>query len=196
MAFRRKQNHHHLELTGLIDIVFILLVFFLVAFSVSVIGETSDSTTYSEIDLPKIDTDLVSIEDDVLENLMIQIVPDTVNYLSTRKVFVLWPSFDRTKRISRIQAFMNAQRDSLFAVFPVNFLALPDQEFTKGPACKLIAGSIKQYIELEKFHYRNTHPKVEVRAEKSTEFKILNFIMEQCGSYNDAIPQIIIRTGL
>lgn len=196
MAFSRKQNPRQLELTSLIDIIFLLLIFFLVSFAVSFVGEASQSNANSEMDLPKIDAKLPTVEHDFLENLMIQIVPDTTNQGVTRKVFVLWPAFQDTTKVSRGQALMAAQRDSLFEVFPASFLNLPDQEFMKTEAGILITSSIESYVQKAGYYNRNTHPIIEVRAEQHTEFRILNLILEQCSFYKDTIPQIIIRTGL
>ncbi len=196
MAFPRKQNPRQLELTSLIDIVFLLLVFFLVSFAVSLVGETSQSNAHSEMALPKTDTKLPAVEHDFLENLMIQIVPDTTNRGVTRKVFVLWPAFQDTTKVSRSQALMAAHRDSLFEVFPANFLTLPNKEFTGTVAGRFITNSIESYVQMAKLYRRNAHPIIEVRAEQNTEFRILNLIMEQCALYEETIPQIIIRTGL
>jgi len=196
MAFSRKKNPRQLELTSLIDIVFLLLIFFLVSFAVSLVGEASQSNAHSEMDLPQTDAKLPTVEHDFLENLMIQIVPDTTSQGVVRKVFVLWPAFQDTTKVSRMQALMAAQRDSLFEVFPANFLTLPAEEFEGTDAGILIKSSIESYVQRAGLYNRNAYPIIEVRAEQHTEFRILNLIMEQCSFYKDAIPQIIIRTGL
>lgn len=196
MAFQRKENERSLELISLIDIVFLLLLFFLVSFAFTLAGEVSDTKTYSEIELPKTDTQLPVIKSDVLENLMIQIMPDTSRFGVSRRVYVLWPSFEDTTKVSRMQAFHRARQDSTFAVFLPDFLRLPNDEFFSSPPCTLISNSIARYIEMEKFYHGNVRPTVEVRAERTTEFKIVNFIMSVCSSQQQAIPQIIIRTVL
>jgi len=194
MAFKRDIPPERNELTSLIDIVFLLLIFFLISFSFSLTADVNESKVYSEIELPKTNTDLPVMRDDRLENLMLQIVPDTTGGVNTRKVLVLWPAYEDTASISRGQALLTALEDSTFASFPEFFLFLPDAEFARLPASQLIAQSIAQYVEDEKFYHGNTRPIVEVRAEKNTEFRIISFIMDQCSAYKDAIPQIIIRT--
>lgn len=196
MAFQRKENERSLELVSLIDIVFLLLLFFLVSFAFTLAGEVSDTKVYSEIKLPLTDTKLPVIKNDILENLMIQIAPDTSQSGISRRVFVLWPSFVDTTKVSRVQAFHHAVQDSTFEVFPPGFLRLTDAEFQSSPPCTLITNSIARYIEKEKFYHGNTHPMVEVRAELNTEFKIINFIMNTCSAQQQAIPQIIMRTTL
>jgi len=194
MAFKRTPPPERSELTSLIDIVFLLLIFFLISFSFSLTADVTESKVYSEIELPKTNTDLPVIRDERLENLMLQIVPDTTGGVNTRRVYVLWPSYSDTLMITRGQAFQNALEDSTFATFPEFFLFLPEQEFENLPASQLISQSIAKYVEDEKFYRGNTRPIVEVRAEKDTEFRILSFIMDRCSAYKDAIPQIIIRT--
>lgn len=196
MAFKRTSPAERTELTSLIDIVFLLLIFFLISFSFSLTADVTESKVYSEIELPKTDTDLPVIRNDLLENLMLQIVPDTTGGVNTRKVFVLWPSYSDTVRITRGQALLQALHDSTFAAFPEFFLFLPEDEFENLPASRLISQSIAEYVEDEEFYRGNTRPVVEVRAEKDTEFRIISFIMDQCSAYEDAIPQIVIRTVL
>ncbi len=196
MAFQRKENERTLELFSLIDIVFLLLLFFLVSFAFRLAGEVSDAKVFSEINLPVTDTKLPVIKNDVLENLMIQITPDTSQLGISRRVYVLWPSFEDTTKILRLQAFYRAAQDSTFAVFPPDFLRLPDDRFYASAPCTLITNSIGRYIEKEKFYHSNTHPTVEVRAELNTEFKLINLIMNICSAQRQAIPQVIIRTTL
>ncbi|RMF62243.1 MAG: hypothetical protein D6743_12355 [Calditrichaeota bacterium] len=194
MAFKRTDNVRSLELTSLIDVVFLLLIFFLVSFAFSLAGDASESKLYSEIELPESNTTLPVIKNDLLDNLMIQVVPDTTNRGNARRVVVLWPSLDDTLRISRMQALNTALHDSTFAAYPAGFVFLSDAAFAELPASKLISESIRKYVALERSKRNRKHPIVEVRAERQTEFKILSFIMDQCSSLKEAIPQIIIRT--
>lgn len=194
MAFKRDAPPERNELTSLIDIVFLLLIFFLISFSFSLTADVTESKVYSEIELPKTNTDLPVIRDDRLKNLMLQIVPDTTGGVDTRKIFVLWPSYSDTTSVTRGQAFRKALEDSTFATLPEFFLFLRDAEFGNLPASRLISQSIAKYVEDEKFYRGNTRPIVEVRAEKNTEFRIISYIMDQCSAYKDAVPQIIIRT--
>jgi hypothetical protein len=196
MAFHRTNGHRGMELTTLIDMVFLLLIFFLVSFAFSVAGDVSESRVYTELDLPKNTTELPAIPEDRLESLMIQIVPDTSQRFPSRRVYMLWPSFDDTLKITRTQAFAAALRDSTFATFPAGFLDLLPAEFQQTLPCTLITHSIDRFLEMEKFYNRNIHPIIEIRAERNTEFKIISFILNQCSAYQDAIPQVIIRTGL
>jgi len=196
MAFNRTNNHRGMELTSLIDLVFLLLIFFLVSFVFSIAGDVSGSKVYSEMDLPESRMALPSIKEERLENLMIQIVPDTSQRFLSRRVYLLWPSFDDTLKITRTQAFVTALKDSTFATFPAGYVNFSHEDFQRTPPCRLIAHSIGRYIEKEKFYNRNTRPIIEIRAEQNTEFKIISFIMDQCGAYQDAIQQMIIRTVL
>lgn len=196
MAFKRQSVYRGFELTSLIDIVFLLLIFFLVSFAFSLAGDVSESSTYSELELPKTNTALPVISQDLLENLMIQIMPDTTRQLISKVAYVLWPSFDDTTKISRGEALRKAMKDSTFAGYPNNFLGLSDQEFQELPVNRLISESIARFVKLKRFYYGDSRPIIEVRAKQNTEFRILSFIMDECSSPQDAIPQIIVRTAL
>ncbi|MFQ5650489.1 MAG: ExbD/TolR family protein [bacterium] len=196
MPFERRESARSLELTSLIDVVFLLLIFFLVSFAFSISGDVSESKVYSDMELPKTDSQLPVIRNDALENLLIQVMPDTSDGEILRKAYVLWPSFRDTLKTTRGQAFKHALEDSTFAKFPSDFLALPTEAFVTLPACTLLTNSIRRYVAKDRLYRRNGHPIIEVRADQNTEFRILNFVMEQCSMYQDAIPQIIIRTML
>ncbi len=196
MAFKRTEEKEGLELTSLIDIVFLLLIFFLVSFAFSLAGDVSESKVYSEIQLPKTNTDLPPVENEVLNNLMIQLNSDSTATGIQRTAYVLWPSYNGAVKLTRGSALQNTMKDSTFASFPINFVPMQKNEFTSVAACTLITGSIARYVELEKDFRRNKRPIVEIRAEKNTEFKIVNFIMETCSAYGDNMPQVIVRTAL
>lgn len=192
MAFKREDSPRELELTSLIDVVFLLLIFFLVSFAFSIAGDASQSTAATEIPLPKSSMTRLSLKGDKLANLMIQIMPDTTG---SRIAYILWPSYQEEVEMTEDIAFQKSLNDSTFCSFPVNFLSLSNEDFSTSKACSLIAISIKQFVEKEKVFKQNGRPVVEVRAEKNTEFKIMNFILEQCGLYEDRIPQVIFRTA-
>jgi hypothetical protein len=194
MARTQKDNKRTIELTSLIDVVFLLLVFFLVTFAFTLAGDVSDSEVQSELELPETETMLPIISDDVLENLMIQITPDTSGGGVVKEAYVLWPAIEDTAGVSRGGAMLKALQDSTFAIFPQNFVNLGQEQFESAEACTLIANSIDRYVDAYRQFGRRGRPLVEVRAEKNTEFRILSFIMDQCSAQDDFVPQIVIRT--
>jgi len=193
MAFRKTENHRILELTSLIDIVFLLLIFFLVSFAFSLGGDVSDSQLSAEIKLPETETRLTPIKSDILRNLMFQIVPDTLDGRYTRRVYVLLPAVGDSGVVSRRRALGIAHRDSMFATFETDFFLLDDASFSKLAAAELISTSIARYVKNAIRVSNSKHPMIEVRAESQTEFKIINFIMTQCSKYKEVVPQIAIR---
>ncbi len=195
MAFERDETSRGLELTSLIDVVFLLLIFFLISFAFSLSGEVSESQVNSEMALPETQINLPIIPNDRLDNLLIQVMPDSVGASVSRRAVVLWPAMQDTLHISRRQAFKRALADSTFANFPPDYLSYPAETFATLPACTLISNSITRYIAKDRLFRGQGHPIVEVRADRDTEFRILNFIMEQCSAHKDVIPQIIIRTA-
>jgi len=196
MAFKRSENPRDLELTSLIDIVFLLLIFFLVSFAFSMAGDVSQSKAPTEIALPKSNVNQIPLKNNKLLNLMIQVMPDTSGASSAKSVYILWPSYREGVILTEDKALEKTLQDSTFSAFPENYLSLPKAEFVQSEACKLISFSIKEFVEREKILKQNERPIIEVKAEKNTEFKILNFILEQCSLYEDSIPQIIFRTAI
>ncbi len=194
MARERKNDSRVIELTSLIDVVFLLLIFFLVTFALTLSGAVSESEVSSQLDLPETQSVLPMVTDETLENLMIQITPDTTDNIVRRAAHILWPALKDTVGISTLGAMRKAQRDSTFASFPKNFASLSDEEFESAKACTLISNSISRYVEAHKLYGRRVRPLVEVRAARDTEFRILSFIMNQCSAQGDLIPQIVIRT--
>ncbi|MCG8608614.1 biopolymer transporter ExbD [bacterium] len=194
MARTQKDNKRTIELTSLIDVVFLLLVFFLVTFAFTLSGDVSQSEVQSELELPETGTMLPIVSDEVLENLMIQIVPDTSGGDIVKEAYILWPAMEDTAGVSRAQAMLKALRDSTFAPFPTNFVSLGREQFENTEACTLIANSISRYVDAYRQFGRRGRPLVEVRAEQNTEFRILSFIMDQCSAQDDFVPQIVIRT--
>jgi len=194
MAFVWKDEKKGLSLPGLIDIIFLLLIFSLVTLSVSQTNVETKKRGSKRIDfdLPETKTGETEETNEILQTLMFQIEDvDSTHVRNARIVFVLLPSVKNSITIK--QAKLKAIQDSLFAVFPENFLNLTDREFKQTKACRLIHSQIKMYKESHFFKPSFTNS-VEIRAVKDTEFRIVNFIMEQCSAYGDTIPQIVLRT--
>ncbi|MBN2029352.1 hypothetical protein JW824_03820 [bacterium] len=194
MAFQKQEERKGLSLPGLIDIVFLLLIFSLVTFSVSSVNVGSDEGRARAVDyqLPEARIRETLEMEEVLQTLLILVeYQNTEDVNGPRIVYTLWPSVKDSLTFS--EAKNNAIRDSSFAQFPSNFLELSDYAFTNSSACLLIERAIRDYKNLFFYEPRNTNS-VELRAVKETEFRIVNFIMEQCSSYGDTIPRILLHT--
>jgi len=194
MAFKRQDNPRELELTSLIDIVFLLLIFFLVSFAFSLGGDLSHSASFPDLDLPAAASQSPLIGEDQLQHLMIQVMTDTANGSTFRTVYIVWPAASDTLPLTRTQAFEITLRDSTFARLPGNFMKLPRAEFAQTEACSMITAAIARYLAARKSQFGRRTTTVEVRADQNMEFRILDFVMAQCSRYDDDIPQIIIRT--
>ena len=195
MAFQKKREQKELNLPSLVDVVFLLLIYSLVTIPV----ERSDSssqkskqgTEAQELQLPLVSSKKAVDVDPVLRTFLIQIentVPD--NPKSARMVYILKPSAtDSTLG----QAMATALRDSAFARFPERFLLMSNAEFAQTRPCRLIRDEIRRF---ERRHFKgpDVSNRIEIRAAKNTEFRIINFIMRECSSYGDSIPSIAVRT--
>jgi len=194
MAFIRNEEKKWLSLPGLIDIIFLLLIFSLVTLSVSQTEvETQESGDRDfDFDLPETRSRETEEVEEVLQNLLFQIEHlDNDDIESPKILFVLQPS--ERGSLTLEEAKLNATRDSLFGVFPENFLDLSDAEFVQTPPCRLVQRTLREHKD-GYFLEPNPTNSIEIRAVKDTEFRIVNFIMEQCGAYGDTIPRLMLRT--
>ncbi|RKY84426.1 hypothetical protein DRP98_04980 [candidate division KSB1 bacterium] len=192
MPFVRKEDLKDMELPSLIDIIFLLLIFFLVTYSFSEMGEETGPAR-SIFDLPEALGESPVLEEEVLRTLLFQIEhKDSKDIHSPKVVYALWPSLSDSITLS--QALVKAREDSsLHAEFPDGFLQLPDEEFQSTPPCTLIANSIARY-KTRYFHNVSVTNTIEIRAAKDTEFRIIDFIMDCCAAYQDTIPRIVFHT--
>jgi len=194
MAFVRNEEKKGLSLPGLIDIIFLLLIFSLVTLSVS---QTKVETQKSgdrdfDFDLPETESRETEEVEEVLQTLLFQVEHVDPSDLESPKIlFVLQPSVRHSLTLQ--EAKLRAIEDSLFAVFPENFLDLSSWEFAQTPPCRLIRWAIRQHKDAHFLEPNPTHA-IEIRAGKDTEFRIVNFIMEQCSAYGDTIPRLMLRT--
>lgn len=194
MAFVRNEEKKSMSLPGLIDIIFLLLIFSLVTLSVSQakIEKSQAGDRDSDFDLPVTRSRETEETDRVLQTLMFQVeYLDREDIDSPKILFVLRPSEGDSLTLQ--EAKLYAMEDSLYAVFPDYFLDLSDQEFSQTLACRLVRRAIREY---KKAHFIMPNPTnaIEIRAVKDTEFRIVNFIMEQCSAYGDTIPRFMFRT--
>ena len=192
MAFQRNNERKGLSLPGLIDIIFLLLIFSLVTLSVSesTVDTEVSGENISDIDLPETKTWKTDEVAENLNTLMFQIEhADTIS--SQKIVYILKPS--KNGSVTIYQARGIAMRDSIFAKFPQNFLDMDDREFYNTRACQMIKNAIIGYKDNHFFEPKPTNS-IEIRAVRDTEFRIVNFILETCSALGDTIPRINVRT--
>jgi hypothetical protein len=195
MPFKKSEDKRQLELPTLIDVVFLLLIFFLVTFSVSAPGSKT-VLPGQQAELPNLPEaegyDFIN-QNEVLETLLIQVSHEDIKDATSPKiVYVLWPSVKDSLNVQK--AFMKAKTDSsAFRAFPADFLAMNEKEFKNCPPCSLIAAHIDSF---KKQHFSEPNPSnhIEMRAEKDIEFRIVNHIMDRCSAYGDTIPRLVFRT--
>ncbi len=194
MAFLREDEKKGLSLPGLIDIVFLLLIFSLVTLSVSQSQSVRKKTGKKEVefDLPRSATNEAVDAGTILKTLTVQIENErTDDPASPKMVYILKPGNIDSLTIQ--QARIRAAQDSAFAVFPENFLELSDAVFQRTAACRLIRQSIAEYKD-GNFYTPDPTNTIQIRAVRNTEFRIINYILETTSAYGDTIPRIFVRT--
>jgi len=189
----------------MIDVIFLLLIFSLVTLSTSESnveakkrGERAD-----KFDLPKISEAETFEANNVLTTLLFQIEyvnPDDTT--GQKRVLVLWPSAGDSvtleqARLTALEDYNLAQQSGstprYAADVPDNYLSLSQRAFERTQACTLIRQSVKTYVE-ENFFTPSLSNRIEIRAVKETEFRLVNFIMVESGKYDKLIPRCVFRT--
>lgn len=193
MPFKRTVDRKGLSLPGLIDIIFLLLIFSLVTLSVSQarIEEKSKGDQSVDFELPEFASRVTEEADKHVATLLFQVeYKEHKNPESPRVVYVLQPA--KKGVITVDEAKQAALDDSVFAEFPADFLSLSDAAFKRLDACRLIKQSLDAY-KRENFFKPDLSNSVEIRAVKGMEFRIFSYILELCSAYGDTIPQVNIH---
>lgn len=192
MAFKKDDSKKGLSLPGMIDIIFLLLIFSIVTLSYTDPSDDQNNEGENNVDLrlPVVNSNITENKDEILQTLMLELryINDDAN--NPIVVYVLKPSADTTNyQMAKYQAIHNAVCDT----FPGNFLILNEGEFNSLPACQLISNSIQEYAK-KHFTIPSPYNTIEVRADKNIKFRVFNYILNLCSSYDDRIPRVIIRT--
>ncbi len=195
MAFRRKDDKKGLSLPGLIDIIFLLLVFSLVTLSVSssqLESEDKGDSQGADLNLPFADAAQTHESSQLLSTLLFQIEHWEPDDPQTPKVlYVLIPEYGDT--LSLANAKNRAIVDSMYAYYPSNFLDLNDRQFNRIPPNRMISRYIESYKK-EHFYEPGWDNTVEIRASKNIEFRLIQYILNACSAYGDTIPQVVLHT--
>lgn len=194
MPFKHNDERKGLSLPGMIDIIFLLLVFSLVTLSVSQANVEAEKRGEEgvESDLPKTASANTQELEERIRTLVFEVdYTDKEDHRSPKIVYILKPS--KGDSLTFAEAKQIARRDSLFSEFPQNFLALSDQAFGQTSDCRLIRQSLHDYKE-EHFFEPGPTNSIEIRAVRETEFRIINYILGCCSAYGDTIPDIAMHT--
>jgi len=191
-----------LDLPTLIDMVFLLLIFFAATISLSTGEKKAAPTPEKPLDynLPKVTGQVSPTGEDVLSTLLFQIQYASKDSADNLKaVYILWPD-DAGLRTDKEAMKMIAEElqgdppdSSHYAVFPRNFLSMSSQAIQNSRAFRIISDNLRLYQEAHFSAATKSSNTIEIRAVKDTEFKIINYIMQQCSSYDDLIPKIAFR---
>lgn len=204
-----KNNHHgadyerEVELPTLIDMVFLLLIFFIATLTLSTSGEKKPVPTdqQKEFELPKAKGRIIQEEDKHLTNLLFQFENKVQNdSVYGRVLYVLRPDHVVKKTEAELYSAIKDSLESepadssLFATFPPDFLSMSYTQQDTCRAFRLIQEHIRSYWS-ERFANAgpNLSNTIEIRATKETEFRIISYIMQQCSQFDDDIPKVTFR---
>ena len=195
MAFSHDDEKKGISLPGLIDIVFLLLIFSLVTLSVSnaPISERTAGEKEIHFNLPKTASQSTSDAGTVLRTLCFQIeYLDAESSGGPKVAYALWPSVRDSITVE--EARFRAQQDSLkMAVIPEGIVSMNPQDFERTDFCRMISRNIEEY-KARYFNEPRQENSIEIRAERDTEFGLINYILVYAGAFGDTIPSFVVRT--
>ena len=192
-GFERKRNKSGIHLPGFIDIVFLLLIFALVAYAVSTATTRTSAKDESghgkKFDLPRVERHVGPEME--LHTLCLQIEPLLPGMSDQRqtgynKMFVIfWPDEENG-------SFAAAESDTFY---------YSNRPPKAGGRFRFDTTTVypvmKDYIRRFKDEYfREPHPanSIQIRAEQETQFQVINSIMTYLQTFNDTIPRVTVRT--
>jgi len=195
MAFKKTEESREIELPTLIDVVFLLLIFFLATLSASAPGSKTVRPG-RQADLPHLpfaEGDETVKQNEILKTLLIQISHKDKNDDSSPKVaYILKPTQGVSHTVQHV--LYEAKKDSsAYREFPAEFLTMNEKQFQQCSPCSLIEAHIELYKK-ENFQEPSISNYIEIRAERDVEFRIVNHIMNTCSAYGDTIPRLVFRT--
>lgn len=194
MPMKTDEKKEGLSLPGLVDIIFLLLIFSLVtySFTTSTVEGDDNIGLNDQMKLPIARLEDTSELDKILHTLMFEIEYSNPEDKDSRKVvYALWPSVENARTIQMSKEI--AVKDSVFALFSPDFLKQSDQAFRNSPPCRLIRRELGRYKRQYFTKPRSTNA-IAIRAVEDTEFRIINYIMDRCSAYGDTIPKMDLLT--
>lgn len=196
MSFRKTSSTPDIDLPTFIDVVFLLLIFFLVTYS-PVPPKTGEEEL--DLNLPVAEGSSQVNENEPLETMLIEIMPlkEMEDQEPGFRLMVLLPfeSFTRSQRdgLTYREARDFSIQQQRVAVLPVDVSTLSEREFSRLPAIQLLDDQIDRYVRT-KFRVPRPSNRIDIRADESVQFRLIGFIMEKCSSFEDLIPSMIFRT--
>ncbi|MCH8124894.1 biopolymer transporter ExbD [candidate division KSB1 bacterium] len=194
MTFRKSSTQKEIELPTFIDIVFLLLIFFIVSFSpvAPKVGEAE-----LELNLPVAEGAGQVESDELLETILIEILPlKEEEKMIGFRVSVLLPFENYASQRGRLtyrDAKSYAIQYQRQADLPLDVSKLSDREFSRLPAIQLLNDQIDRYVA-SKFRVPRPSNRIDIRADQEVQFRVINAVMEKCSSYDDLIPSLVFRT--
>ena len=195
MTFKKGIQLKEIELVGLIDIVFLLLIFFLLTIVVNPGGKKEATPPIEPLDkMPEAEMKGSDI-DRLVSTLIIQVEYDSTREGSPFCAYFIEKDKDQKTTLFRI-AYTRAKEDTnRWADIPPNFDQL--LEHHKNIASQenippdYMAPKVIQLVE-EKVPENRENGYIEIRAAGNTEFGFINFILTECSA--DTINYVAFRT--
>jgi biopolymer transport protein ExbD len=194
MPFRKKAERMSADIITLIDIIFLLLIFFLLTTGAFRLGEAVERKEQYVTSRRLPESAGISVyPNEPLKNLLIRIEEDSASVIGpgVKLVYFVEPGTDLAYSL----AFKKAKEDSNFVALSVDTLMTKRADFLASGSSRQIRSKIHSHREL----LRTTPPNdriIEISADRNTPFRLIYFLMEQCsnGDTLTAVKKVNIRT--
>lgn len=186
MPFSRESERKDTEITPLIDVVFLLLVFFLLtAGSFRLLESVEKKERYiTSKNLPK-SAGIPVFSGEPLKNLLIRIEEDSISTRARQLIYFVEPG---QEEMIFSTAFQKAKKDSHFFYLFNDTLAMSRSRFVSSFSAKKIQNEILTYREKLR-DIPVADRVIDISADRDTPFRIIYYLMEQC-SNGDSLTQI------
>lgn len=196
MAFKRITELQDIELVSLVDIVFLLLIFFLLTVTLEPGGRTDVAPAIIP-PLEKMPKDPIKGAVDIdkyINSLIVQVEQGSLEEGTPLIAYFL--EKDKEKEFSLFEsAYSTAKGDStLHAEIPGNFLTLLFRHKNiisqSSPPTDYVPPKIIDLVE-RKIRENRENGFIEIRAVENTEFGFINFLLNECS--NNSIKYVSFR---
>lgn len=177
MAFSYKTKKKGTEIVPLIDMVFLLLIFFLVTTETFQVSESKEQVPVNSRNLPESPGSPVS-SNETLKNLLIRVEDDSSAVEDRRLVYFVEPE---NGNFTFKQALQKAGEDADFVIVYNDTLMCNRNNFLASHFSREIQEKIHTYREILRDKPVNDRI-IDICADKDTPFRLIYYLMEQCSN--------------
>lgn len=171
-----------LSLPSFVDIVFLLLIFFIIYVALNNIGESGETSGGGEDwnlpEMSEVATQEISADVNILTFVLERLEVET-GALSKVIIYPIWPDFVQPRRVE-IASKTERNESEFVREYPSGDNVVFDEE----PAVVMIKNQIQRYIDAARSNPQY-EKSIAIYASPQIPFKLINFIIEQSALIGD-----------